>query len=96
MKNISWKVEWTLRNYPQTRSSDKLLLWKIVAKDKDSITYQDFLNAPPMESVTRCRRKLQEQHPELRAVKEVEEQRNLNAIKTQAWSLQGKQQEWWK
>lgn len=91
MTNLSWKVEWTLRNYSQTRSSDKLLLWKIVARDKESITYQDFLNAPAMESVTRARRKIQEQHPELRAVKEVEEQRNLNAIKMQAWSLRDKQ-----
>lgn len=92
MKNKTWRIEWTLRQHPETRSSDKLLLWKIVAKDKDSITFQDFLNAPPMESVTRCRRKLQEQHPELRAVKSVEEQRNLNAIKMQAWSLRDKQE----
>ena len=92
MTNLSWRIEWTLRQHPATRSSDKLLLWKIVAKDKDSITYQDFLNAPPVESVTRCRRKLQEQHPELRAVKEVEEQRNLNAIKMQAWSIRDKQE----
>jgi len=92
MTNLSWKVEWTLKMYPETRSSDKLLLWKIVAKDKDTIDFQDFLNAPPMESVTRCRRKIQEKKPGLRATKEVEEQRNLNAIKIQAWSLRDKQE----
>ena len=92
MTNLSWKVEWTLKMYPETRLSDKLLLWKIVAKDKDTITFQDFLNAPPMESVTRCRRKIQEKKPGLRATKEVEEQRNINAIKMQAWSLRDKQQ----
>ena len=90
MKKIAYKVEWYLKQYPECRSSDKLLLWKIIAKDKESISYYDFLNAPSMESITRARRKVQELHPNLRAEKEVERQRTLKAIKTQAWSLENK------
>ena len=90
MKRVAYKVEWYLKQYPETRSSDKLLLWKIISKGKDTITYQDFLNAPSMESITRARRKCQEQNLELKAEKGVEKQRDINAIKTQAWSLENK------
>lgn len=102
-------VKRLLEIYPALRNSDKKLLWAVwnvkglvvnpsnqLQSGYGYITRGNFYKAPSSESVTRARRKVQELHPELRAVKEVEEQRNLNAIKTQAWALQGKQQEWWK
>jgi len=92
MRNLMHRVEFYMKIDKETRSSDKLLLWKCAFGDKQEITFRDFMNAPTFESVTRARRKVQEQHPELRAVKEVEEQRNLNAIKMQAWSLRDKQE----
>ena len=73
-------VERMLRNFPKTRESDRALIvriWAEAAGGKDStakITLFDFLmdflqpdsKYLSTESVGRARRKLQEQHPELR------------------------------
>lgn len=71
-----------------TRSSDKRLIWEVLRKrglitkiwteDKvfEGITWNDLKQAPTFESITRARRKVQEQHPELQAVEDVKKKRD--------------------
>jgi hypothetical protein len=71
-------VERILREYPKTRSNDRLLImgvwWAQDANYKDDFT-NFFLNKAIMpETITRCRRKLQEQG-KYEASQEVSEQR---------------------
>lgn len=70
------RVKQVLENEPQTRNSDKLLIWKVwevlhfvngMFDAPDVITKAHFMGAPTEESVTRARRKVQELHPELGA-----------------------------
>jgi hypothetical protein len=54
------------------RSDDKALLWSLTPRhDSYVMTKEEFMSAPTYESVTRARRKVQELHPELQAVKSV-------------------------
>ena len=78
---------------PETRGSDRLLIWEVykyigIVKEveffgtQEGILKQNFLSAkiPPTESITRARRKLQEKHPELQTEsKEVLNQRRKKA-----------------
>ena len=64
-------VKEALEKYPVTRNDDKKLIWAVFHRlgyisDK-VIKKEDFLNAPSCESITRARRKVQENHPELEA-----------------------------
>ncbi len=69
-------VKRLLEKYPELRSSDKKLLWatwysmKLVFEGV--ITKDDFYRAPSSESVTRARRKVQEDHPELASTPQVQ------------------------
>ena len=78
IKNKKFVVKDILTNYPKARDKDSLLLahvWvyqcggKVYAED---ITMWDFVmdfiekRFAEVEPITRCRRKLQEKHPELR------------------------------
>ena len=78
IKNKKFVVKDILTNYPKARDNDSLLLahvWvyqcggKVYAED---ITMWDFVmdfiekRFAEVEPITRCRRKLQEKHPELR------------------------------
>lgn len=67
---------------PQARNSDKYLIWEVYkSKHGDTVrgafllNRDRFMDMPPAESITRARRKVQENHPELRARKQVEEAR---------------------
>jgi len=71
-----------LTKVPETRSSDRILISEIYTNYYDvgnmafwQVMEEPNLNLPSFETITRCRRKIQETHPELRAVKEVEAER---------------------
>lgn len=67
------KVETILREYPETRSSDKKLLLKIWELDGLYLTEDQqkrFLNSSTAESVTRARRALKEKYPATEQVNE--------------------------
>lgn len=86
--NVQGKVKDILVYYPATRSNDMLLYLKfaetIESEFKTRILSRPFgevianmeeFNLPSFGSVGRARRKLQELHPELRAVEAVQEYR---------------------
>ncbi len=73
---ISDVVETELRTDPRTRDSDKFLIWKIMIANGIHIPYEEFMELPSFESITRCRRKLQEQYTELAANFNVKQIRN--------------------
>ena len=64
---ISDMVENLLRVDPRTRDSDKFLIWAIMYQYGIKIPYDKFMELPSFESITRCRRKLQEKNTELAA-----------------------------
>lgn len=62
------------------RNSDKKLMWAVWHKlgyATLSMSFTDFINpnCPTPESITRARRKIQEEYPELQATDEVERER---------------------
>jgi len=64
-------VKDTLILHPITRSSDKRLIWYVMMLANnvrtDNMTFVQFMNCPSFESITRARRKVQENHPDLQA-----------------------------
>lgn len=73
----------TLKRVPQTRSSDRVLISEIYTNYYEvgnmafwKVMETPELGLPSFETITRCRRKIQETHPELRAVEAVEGERN--------------------
>lgn len=81
------RVKQILENHPITRSSDKHLIWTVwkerglthrenipfnAEKLIENINLESFLRAPAPESITRARRKVQENHPNLAATPQVE------------------------
>ena len=75
-------IERILIEKPRTRSSDKHLIWTVMTYKAGKtgtgvILIQDFLNCPAFESITRVRRKVVENHPELKAPSVVEKARRL-------------------
>lgn len=64
------RVKQILEIYPLTRDSDKHLIWEVWSRKgfivNGAISKWDFLVATSPESITRARRKVQEDHPELR------------------------------
>lgn len=71
-------VENAILEYPETRSNDFELVFKVYEKIKPEIKYIRFekviknhikYGLPTFESITRARRKILEKHPELRDAK---------------------------
>ena len=57
-----------LKDHPTLRSDDKKLTWSVWAKEGlawETMTKEAYLKATSAESITRARRKVQEEHPEL-------------------------------
>jgi len=79
-EKIMEMVEEELRTDPRTRDSDKFLIWKIMIAFGIHIPYKDFMELPCFESITRCRRKLQETYPGLKA--------NFNVIQARKEKLE--------
>ena len=69
MRSIKDKVEYVLKEYPDTRNSDQYLIvmiWWCFNQDsfegKEYVRVKDVVDKfEKMESITRCRRKLQEE-----------------------------------
>ena len=81
LRQVTQMVWHCLSCYPETRNSDKVLIRMIYDEFFDSASLEPLyvcLNReelPKFETIRRCRQKIQEEYPELRAVPEVEEQR---------------------
>ena len=73
-------IKITLEDYPETRNSDKKLIWKIWDKlgyidTGYGLYYEDFMRSPSTETIRRCRQKIQELHPEFQATRRVRAER---------------------
>ena len=74
-------VKRLLEEKPERRNSDKKLMWAVWYKlgyaTEDEIRFYDFLGlkCPTPESITRCRRKIQENFPHLKGSRKVQELR---------------------
>lgn len=77
--DLVWRI---LEEHEEARSSDKELIWIVwqelglTFNNNSCIDLLEFGRSPSLESITRARRKVQELHPELAAVKNVEKLRN--------------------
>ena len=80
LNNITAKVWYLLDKYPETRNSDRTLILYYYSE------FEGIFNTPfnrvmenteltSFESIRRARQKIQEEHPEYRAVKSVEDVR---------------------
>ncbi|WP_407399623.1 hypothetical protein [Treponema sp.] len=96
LKNITAIVMAILEDNPQTRNSDEFL-WIQVLKyygvPTDEINLEKFMitrslrGFPSLETVGRCRRKAQAEHPELKAIDSVKEGRAENEEIFRAWAV---------
>lgn len=61
LHQVKSQVEFTLKNYPETRNNDKLLQVTVLKNFYDVESIDDILKpeVPSLESIRRCRQKLQ-------------------------------------
>jgi hypothetical protein len=75
------KVKHLLIEFPELRSSDKMLIWKIWLDGGfvkyDTIRLDAFMQAPSVETIRRTRQKVQEYYPELQATEGVRRAKKL-------------------
>lgn len=91
------KVRKILVSYPETRNDDNVLIYQYLKEyhDIDLISVKDlFLNGrklgiPSFESITRCRRKIQEHSPYLRCTEKIDKIRYTHTLKIRDY-LEGK------
>lgn len=82
VKKYEAVVYYILKTYKATRSDDKLLYYWFLREEGFStkLTIESYLlgnnNYPNYDSITRCRRKLQETYPFLRPPKNEQERRD--------------------
>ena len=95
LKNTTMKVRQVLATVPAARNSDNILYIEVVRLiDQQvlrlplAVVLQNLkeYNLPTIETVGRCRRKLQAQFPELRANKAVEEFRSELETEFREWA----------
>lgn len=89
-------VENALRNRPKTREDDNLLYIDVIRQIDPALVNVNFLmtfeNArakklPAYETISRCRRKLQEKYPELEETLEVKSQREEQQMNMFEYSM---------
>ena len=95
LKNTTMKVRQVLATVPAARNSDNILYIEVVRLIDQQVlrlplavvlqNLKDY-NLPSIETVGRCRRKLQAQFPELRANKAVEEFRSELETEFREWA----------
>ena len=95
LKNTTMKVRQVLATVPAARNSDNILYIEVVRLIDQQVlrlplavvlqNLKDY-NLPTIETVGRCRRKLQAQFPELRANKAVEEFRSELETEFREWA----------
>lgn len=82
LKQLEPVVESILREFPKTRDDDFKLYAVVAISLNEDVGYTNFTTVmkkhkefgiPPFESVTRCRRKLQAEYPELASSDAIEE-----------------------
>ncbi len=91
------KIRKLLVNYPEARNDDNVLIYQYLKEyhDIDLISVKDlFLNGrklgiPSFESITRCRRKIQEHSPYLRCTEKIDKIRYTHTLKIRDY-LEGK------
>lgn len=71
MKKLYDQVKYLLSYYPHLRSSDKALIWAVLEIQGETkngmLDRESFMNSVAFESITRARRKVQEDFPGLQA-----------------------------
>lgn len=80
LTKVTQMVWYILEKYPETRSSDRTLILYVYAEFFDTYNEPFYMvmardDLPSFESIRRTRQKIQQEHEELRAVKEVEDVR---------------------
>lgn len=81
MKNVKIYdfIKKLLERDPDLRGSDKKLFWEILERrghlNASCLTRGEFLKAPSFETISRARRKVQENHPELLPTRSVTNRR---------------------
>ncbi len=81
IKTIHKRVMAVLTDTPEARSSDKILISEVYSRFYDVCNepfwqvMEEMSGLPSFETITRCRRKIQETHEDLRAVDPVEKER---------------------
>ena len=73
---VSELVEKVLEEYPETRTNDNLLIYRVLIKNNNSLASKSFTEVMrstemSFESITRARRKIQQDRPELKDEKTV-------------------------
>lgn len=68
---VSELVEKVLEEYPETRTNDNLLIYRVLIKNNNSLASKSFTEVMrstemSFESITRARRKIQKDRPELK------------------------------
>lgn len=94
MENTYRDVRSILTIYPETRDDDRKLIAQMWFRENEDVTgFQQFLGAfmngkfTNPDTITRCRRKVQEMHPELRGAKYAERQRRGGELRTEIKDL---------
>ena len=84
MKKIKHKVEYIMKNFPETRNSDwkvAFKVWSYLGIDFSEQEKQKFMKAHSLGSfytIERHARKVRAENPNLKGTKEVEKERNNN------------------
>lgn len=87
-------VEEILILKPECRDSDKLLFIAVARKylgiPFGPLHIDEFViqSIPPNESITRCRRKIQEEMPNLKGSKKIQEARANKEVAYRSWSIE--------
>lgn len=98
LRNTTKMVKYVLEKDPRTRNSDNLLWLEVIKLVNQGVLRKPMAevlqnlteyNLPSIETVGRCRRKIQAEHPELRAKQDVQECRTEREVVFKEWSKAG-------
>ena len=98
LRNTTKMVKYVLEKEPRTRNSDNLLWLEVIKLINQGVLRKPMAEVlqnlneyglPSIETVGRCRRKLQAEHPELRAKKSVQCCRAEREEEFMEWSKAG-------
>ena len=98
LRNTTKMVKYVLEKEPRTRNSDNLLWLEVIKLVNQGVLRKpmaevlqnlNVYSLPSIETVGRCRRKLQAEHPELRAKKAVQECMDEREEEFRSWSKAG-------
>lgn len=88
IEKVKNRVEKWLKEDPYCRNDDRYLVWRIWNEvGKIYIPFEILKVLPSPETITRARRKLQEQNPELRAAFKVRGHREERQTELKLWAV---------